>query len=31
MLEANALDVASIGWAVTTGAKVRRGGVPGRT
>lgn len=29
MLEADALDVASIGRAVATGAEVRRGGVPG--
>lgn len=31
MLEADALDVASIGRAVTAGAEVWRGGVPGRT
>lgn len=31
MLEADALDVASIGRAVAAGAEVRRGSVPGRT
>lgn len=31
MHEADSLDVASIGRAVTTGAEVWRGGVPGRT
>lgn len=31
VLEADALDVAGVGGAVTAGAEVRRGGVPGGT